>query len=352
MILRRTETPRETFHSLEASSKSADRENHPGHRFALAGLNVRLHSPTEQLADLFYRAFSHLPVVPQRSNGADIDIEIITGASRPLLGAAAEAGFHSDVGRHRFQASPDGRFVCHEVLESGSLWCLDRQTSRVIGWIESAERITLYERAKPLANLLPLMVEPFGLYMFHSALVSWRGHGVLFVGAGGSGKSTSALSCLQGGFDFVAEDLVVLEETSAGFIGHGVYNSAWIEPDHMSKFGDLGQYAYTGGEVEQRKSVLMLAEIEPGRMRSSAPLTCMMLPRIRPNERSAVHEVGRPEALKQLAPNCLMTASRIDKKGFDALVRLVKASRCYRLNLGDDLERVPSLVRDAVESDA
>ena len=61
---------------------------------------------------------------------------------------------------------------------------------------------------------------------------------------------------------------------------------------------------------------------------------------------------SKPEALKQLAPNCLMTASRIDKKGFESLVRLVKATQCYWLDLGDDLDRVPQLVREVVERDA
>ncbi len=238
--------------------------------------------------------------------------------------------------------------VYHEVLESGSLWCLDRQTRRVTAWVESAERVTVYEKGKPLANLLPLIVEQFGLYMFHGALVSWQGIGVLFVGAGGSGKSTSALSCLRGGFDFIAEDLVILEETPTGFIGHGVYNTGWIEPDHLARFGDLYRQAQRGGVVEQRKSVLMLAEIHPARMRSSAPIEHIVLPQVRAGEQSSISPASRPEAMKQLAPNCLMTASRIDAKGFESLVRLVKRTQCHRLHLGNDLDRVPDLVRNAV----
>ena len=342
-------TPGEAFRSLAASSSGLACDTHPEYRFAVAGLHVRLHSPEAQLARLFYRSFSHLPL--PRGSDADIDIEIVTGVARPQLAAQAGAGFFSNHGRHRFHASPDGRFVCHEVLESGSLWCVDRKLRRVIGWIESADRVTLNERDKPFPNLLSLLFEPFGLYMFHAALMSWQGRGVLFVGASGSGKSTSALSCLQGGFDFVAEDLAVLEDSPSGFVGHSVYNSAWIDPGHLSRFGDLGRSAHTG-DGEQLKSVLMLADLLPDRMCSSVPLTFMMLPRVRPDGHSAIRKIGKPEALKQLAPNCLMTASRIDKKGFESLVRLVKATRCYQLDLGHDLDRVPSLVSDVVERDA
>jgi hypothetical protein len=339
-------SPKEAFRLLQASSNGRG----PGHSFAVAGLHVRLHSPDAQLAHLFYRAFSHLPA-PSHSTKIDIDLEIVTGDSRLQLNQNTGSGFFSDHGGHRFHASPDGRFVCHEVLESGSLWCVDRTDSRAIGWIESPERLTLNESNKPLPNLLALLLQPFGLYMFHAALVSWRNYGVLFVGASGSGKSTSALACLLGGFDFLSEDFVILQETPTGFIGHSVYNSAWLDPDHLSRFGDLRRHARTG-DGEQRKSVMMMAEIMPERMRSSVGLDLMILPVVAPDGPSAIHEAGRPEALRQLAPNCLMTASRLDKTGFESLVRLVKASRCYRLHLGNDLENVPSLVRDVVERNA
>lgn len=222
-----------------------------------------------------------------------------------------------------------------------------------MGWVQSPERLTLYERGKPFASLLPLIVERFERYMFHAALVSWRGEGVLFAGAAGAGKSTSALSCLRGGFDFIGEDLLVLEEKPTdGFVGHGVYNSAWIAPDHLPRFGELSGHAQIASEAKEGKRALMLADIFPDRLRAAAPVHFMMLPRVRPGVASTVMPAGKPEALKQLAPNCLMTASRIDKKGFESLVRLVKTTRCYRLELGDDLECVPQLVREVVERDA
>jgi len=96
------------------------------------------------------------------------------------------------------QASPDGRFVRHESLDSGSLWRLDRRSGCVSGWMDSVSRLTLFERGRPLVRLLPLWLERSGLQMIHAGMASWRGLGVLFVGPGGAGKSTAALCCVRG----------------------------------------------------------------------------------------------------------------------------------------------------------
>ena len=341
--------PEEAFAFLSRSSGQRQRFEH---RFALAGLDVLLHSSVEPLADLFFRPFSHLQSAESARADTQLDVEIVTGTPRPQLENAPRGdGFFRSAGSHRFHASPDGRFVCHEVLASNSVWCLDRHNRRIIGWVESAERVTHYEMGKPFANLLSLVVEPFGRYLIHAAVVSWRGQGVLFAGPGGAGKSTSALACLRGGFDFIGEDLVILDENPEDhFTAHSAYNSAWIEPGHLMRFGGLATHAQNSREVEQNKSLLMLADIFPGQLSASTPLRFIMIPRINPGTASAIEPAVKPDAFKQLAPNCLMTATRIDMNGFQTLARLVQATPCFQLTLGDDLDRVPDLIKRRVEA--
>lgn len=49
----------------------------------------------------------------------------------------------------------------------------------------------------------------------HASCVSWRGHGVLICGAPGAGKSTLALGLMEAGFDLVADDRVIVEDSLA-----------------------------------------------------------------------------------------------------------------------------------------
>jgi hypothetical protein len=322
-------------------------------RFALARRSVRLRSNSEALLGLLYAPFSHLPAVGATEAPPDLNIDVVAGVPREAVVIPSDwngSGFDRVVGRHRLQASPDGCFVCHEFLDSGSLWCLDRRSGQIAGWVDSTDRLTLYERGRPLARLLALWLEKSGLQMIHVGMASWQGQGVLFAGTAGSGKSTAALCCVRGGFDFIGEDYVALEEGADGhFTGHSLYNSVWIAPDHLTRFGDLAGLASPGGEAEQRKSMLMLAEVFVDRFCPSAPARFLMLPRVRPEGTTAIAAASKPAALKQLAPSCLMIASRIGKSGCEALVRLVNKSDCYWLDLGSDLEAVPREVKTVVE---
>jgi hypothetical protein len=300
---------------------------------------------SSELTDLFFRPFAHLPQT-EFAGAIDLDVELAQNDVRPDFAAfKGEAGFHRDVGGHRIHASSDGRFVWHQVLQSNSLWRLDRVTNRITGWVETPERISLYEKGKPLANLLPFVFESRGMRMIHSGFVSWRDRGFLIAGAGGAGKSTTALACASAGFGFIGEDYVAIEETAPGmFAGHSIYGSVWIAPDHLSRFNGLSDAFAPGGDIEQKKSLLMLDEVFPGRLRSSATIHALILPEVAPGAATTIRHASRPEALKQLGPNCLMTASRVDKKGFENLVRIVETVPAYRLTLGRDLDRAPELL--------
>ena len=90
----------------------------------LARCGVRLRANNEALLELLYAPFSHLPEIVSTETHTDLNIDVITGAPREAVLTPPDydvGGFDTVVGRHRLQASPDGRFVCHEFLDSGSL---------------------------------------------------------------------------------------------------------------------------------------------------------------------------------------------------------------------------------------
>ena len=51
-----------------------------------------------------------------------------------------------------------------------------------------------------------------GLLLLHSACVGVDGKGVILSARGGGGKSTLAISCLLGGFDFVSDDYILVNQ--------------------------------------------------------------------------------------------------------------------------------------------
>ncbi|HUF08946.1 MAG TPA: hypothetical protein VMO47_06480, partial [Rhodothermales bacterium] len=122
----------------------------------------------------------------------------------------------------KFRArSPDARFFLNH--HQSSTLSLDRDRQRLVGCCQRVDVLSLYERGRPLHVPLTLWHNDLDRPVVHAGLVARDGIGVLFAGPAGSGKSTAAVTCLLGGFRFLSDDLIGLEESVAGsFRGHSL----------------------------------------------------------------------------------------------------------------------------------
>ena len=154
----------------------------------------------------------------------------------------------------------------------------DRATERVIGWVGNSSQLSVYERGKPLFFPLLLWHNDRDVPVVHAGLVSYRGEGVLFAGEQGVGKSTSALACVGAGFDYLGDDYIGLKTVDDGsIVGCSVYNSTWLEPEHLLRFPRLGPYVIREG-VE--KFPVLLSEVYPEQLARVAPIRAVVLPRV------------------------------------------------------------------------
>jgi hypothetical protein len=241
---------------------------------------------------------------------------------------------------------PDGRFVCYQLRESVT-W-LDRAAQQMIGWTASSRNPSLYERGKPLLPLLAVWYHDRGVQLIHAGLVSRNGHGVLLPGMGGAGKSTSALACLDGGFDYLGDDYVGLQTQEDGsVVGHSLYNSAWLEPGHMARFPLLPVHAIHGSNASEDKSLVLLSRIFPRQLARSAPIRLLALPRVLHASGTRFRGASKAEVLLALIPNSLLTPiPRPGARGFQRLVQLVEQMPTYWLELGRDLTEIPKRVAE------
>jgi len=317
-------------------------------RFLLAGRPVSLQATADGLLELLYQAFDHLPV---SAAAPELTIRIGEKHCADFISADALAGGQT-VGGHRFWVSPDNRYFSHTLLSSGSFYCIDRAANEIVGCVESADRLSTFERAKPVVRPLLLWLEQCGLTPVHAGTVGWQGKGILFGGRAGSGKSTASLSSLQAGLDMLAEDYTLLEPAGErDFIAHSLYNSAWIEAEHLHRFPGLEQFAIHGDEMANGKSILLLREIYPDRFLASAPVRYLILPRVCPGGLTALRRASRSEAIKRFALESLVTLTRLGAAELDRLVAVVHSTDCYWLDLGRNLDEVGVLLKNLAESD-
>jgi hypothetical protein len=311
--------------------------------YILGGHPVRMQIAGRRFAEFMHTAFAHLSADDSdRSNGA-LTVELWDEAETSV---SCRIGLNrDDLDLHpNLRKSADGRYASYQLQHS--LVCLDIRSGLMVGYTSNAEELSLYERGRPLHVPLSLWHKSLNMPLVHAGLVSKNGRGLLLAGPGGSGKSTSAITSACAGFSYLSDDLIALQLSPDGsFIGHSLYNSTFLEPDHLNRFALFAPYAITGRYPFEKKRLVLLSEIASLRFERSCRIEAIILPRVLRAPACRLRPVSKGEALLTLAPSSLLVGERSNgAEGFDKLSRLVQQAPCYRLELSEALDEIPRVL--------
>ncbi len=312
--------------------------------YQFAGQSVRIRIVGQKLATHLVLPFSHLrmhgpsPCIPQLT--IDLWDENETGICC-RTNSQENVSRWTEVGA----MSVEGRFVGHQL--PNSVTCLDRHAQHIIGSLAWGETVFLYERGKPLTMPLTAWYSDRNVPVIHASLVSRDGQGVLFAGWSGSGKSTSSLACLQDGFDYLSEDFVGLQKLPDGsFVGYSLYNSAFVETSHLARFPTLTPYVRKAQFPSEKKSLVLLSQVFPERLKGSVPIRLLVLPRVTDLPESQIRPAAKGQALLTLGPSTLLSVPGLGTRRLDTLARLVEQVPCYWLDLGRELKSIPHCMEE------
>jgi hypothetical protein len=311
-----------------------------------AGRTARLTIVGRSMAECLMRPFAHLQVSEAPGREPELEIDLWEGASTGV-GCAGCEPWPDPAMRAAIGRSADGRWLSRRKAQS---WiALDRHEQRIVGWIGDSRRLTQYELGRPLHSQLLLWHMDRGVQALHGGLVARNGHGVLLAGPGGSGKSTVALTCLLAGFSYLADDYVGLEPVDGGerYVGHSLYSSTHLEPEHLRLFPSLMGAAIPGKPPREDKSLIFLAQVPAARLDSSTAITALALPRVVHDETTKWRRAAKIDAVLRLAPSSMMMIPHAAiAAGLHELSRLVERVPAYWLDLGRNLSEIPRRVED------
>ena len=231
------------------------------------------------------------------------------------------------------------------LTRPGQAFCLDQSQGLLQGWMTGIDSLTRYQRVKPLYLLLSIWAQQRQRVFLHAAFLAQQGRGVALVGQGGSGKSTSSFSAWWGGWNFLGDDVVALEVRGDELVGHSLWSSLCLEPDHCQHLArSLGMPQ--GVEVEpcpEEKSAVYLPPAHASLLRQ-APLSAWVAPRITPGRlETRLVRCHPAEMLRLLAPSTMLQMMPRPHPGdFQKMARWVGQYPCYRLELGSDLKSIPT----------
>ncbi len=188
-----------------------------------------------------------------------------------------------------------------------------------------------------------ILLRRHGLFAMHGAAVAHHGGGCLFLGAGGSGKSTQALGMVVAGWSHLSDDSLLLDasvgEVEILALRRRFYLTAEAAAPFPEQAAAWQSCRLTGGP----KRCLDMEQAFPGQVANRCRPEWLIFPRIVDAERSHVEPVARSEALHRLLhqSDLVTLEPELAPVHLEALRRLLDQTRAFELRAGRDLRDAP-----------
>ena len=300
---------------------------------------VRLRFAGAALAGQLSPAFDHL--VDDEPREPELTIHVWdsedSGTPPPPLPSLAPG---SPRGTTVYTADDGRHFASRPAL--GQLSAYEQATSRAWFWCSNAHELPFWEPAAPFRQVFHWWLPDRGALLLHAAAVGRTEGGVLLVGAGGSGKSTCALSCLTSDLLFAGDDYVAVELRPEPRV-LSLFSSGKLEPGHSALLPHLPSPSFAGDGAMEEKSVFYVAERFPDRMCRGFPLSAIVAPRVHGTE-PQVSQRGPAQVLAALAPSTLLQLVPARQEALSAMAALLADIPAFGLEVGGPTELLPPTI--------
>jgi hypothetical protein len=305
----------------------------------IAGVPVRIRSAGAAMFERLGPALEHLADEPGDAPALTISTwdSLTTGVDPPPLpetdpSEPRGAVFYADDPPRQVAYQPGLSQLSAYDAESGAAWF----------WCRSATELPFWEPAAPFRQILHWWLARRGLMLLHGASVGLSGGGVLLVGRGGSGKSTSALASLTSNLLYAGDDYVAVAEEPEPHVS-SLYCSGKLQPGHAKLLPHLPAPSFEGDGSPEEKAVFYVRDRFPERMCQGFPLRAVLVPRIRGSEPTVV-PAPPAEALRALAPSTLLQLHPARPEALAGMARLLRRVPAYTLDVGGPIELIPPAI--------
>jgi hypothetical protein len=324
-------------------------------RLAVGPARVLLRFAGQELVPLLLPALAHL--LTAESTPPTLTICVWDSAStgvavpafpwhpRDIRQRGEVAGYNDE----RFRTIYHGG-VTDPTLGFNTLSMFDARTRTAIFWVKSAQKLPWTESAEPLRPVLHWGLTDDACQLLHAGAVCNEDGGVLLAGAGGSGKSTSSLACVEAGFKFVSDNYVLLTNGEAP-VAHSLFCTAKVRPSGL-RFHPRLRAMSPGLDPEgDEKFVFDLNLGLPERLARQAPIKALLLPRLSDSGRVAIRPASPTQGLLALAPSTIYQLPGSHGALLEPMSDLVKRVPTYSLDLGGPPDEVPGAIAELLRTE-
>ena len=304
--------------------------------------NIRIVLPEAGISSFFFRPFVHL----RKDAGDETSLSILCfkAGSDYLKSIQQILPGYTD-GKNRDVPFFTRRGITMSVgRESNTVSLLNKNKGIAFFLFDDINNLPYFESGSLFKNILQWWFENRDSSMIHSASIAFDGMALLIAGRGGSGKSSTALSCIMNGMEYLGDDYVVVNGEKK-FSVSSVYNSIKLTSDSLKKFSGINKNVINPSFTKNEKGVAFLSEIKKFAMVRSASLKGVILPEISGFDHSSFSRISSSECFRSLAPSTIFQHIGRRNNISKFIAQLTKHLPCYKLKTGRDPELISEIVK-------
>ncbi len=307
------------------------------------GFKIRLCFAGSAMVPLITRALSHLKSRPDpcshlticlwdsRSTGIDIP---------PPPWSQDDYLMRGEIGGYY-----DEHIFTHYDLYTGILSMLDLRQNIALYWLRDAKEFFYFETGAPLLTILNWWMGSHGKQMVHAAAVGTSEEGVLLVGKSGSGKSSTALACLDSKLLYAGDDHCFVETKPKPY-AYSIFCSGKLSPKDFGRFPFLHEPLRYAKQPYGEKALFFLHEFFPQKITKGFPVKAIFIPRITTRPETQIKKTSALASLTALAPSTIFQLPHAGHEAFTFLSAFVKQVPAYTLELGTDVSGITRAIEN------
>ncbi|MBL8072317.1 MAG: hypothetical protein JNM35_14600 [Nitrospira sp.] len=277
--------------------------------------------------------------VPVRISGS---AQLLHGGSGLVIGPDRQTTWSCDI------YSNNGLLIA-DFHEDG-LVVLDGVSQSAHGYLVRPEAMAPDIRVSFVHFAMTELLKRRGLYTFHATALEHKGQGVLIPGFSGRGKTTSFLSLLRAGYRYLSDDhpFFRVNGTRVEILPYPLKINV---TDHtVSFFPELREAPPSVLHAGVPKRYFHAEDLYPGPLGQPCEPSVILFPEVLDSSHSCLEPLSKKVALEMILPHSLLVYdAEVARREFQALVRLVEQTDCYRLHFGRDVLELPWLVTPLLE---
>jgi hypothetical protein len=228
---------------------------------------------------------------------------------------------------------------------------LDQGAGRTVGLVHAPSRWPLRHYKQGIFITLYQHLRRRGLHLIHASAIGQDGRAALIAGHSGAGKTTTMLTCVTAGFQFLGDDTTLVQRGPAGDIDVIALLSTLDVTDKTAAwFPELTPFlspvrSHTG------KRQIILSEAYPKSVTARSRVSVILAPEITDQPQSRLAPANKASLLSDLLFYSIdLQDVSLARQHLEFLAQAVEQIPVYRLLLGRDRQQTAQVIADTLQA--